>query len=341
VRAALLAMLAIPSASLLDAADNSGWRTIDGPSPPARSIHWAAFDARRDRVLMGGGWDGVRFLTDLWQFSLITETWSQIQTSGENPSPRFAASAVVDDVRDRLLLLFGFDGSASGEVWALNLATHRWSRATLGPPARMDAVATSQGRRLWVYGGFAGLPPTESGTLGDLWELDLDSDSWRKLEAIGEVPPPRTNAALAFRNGSIWLLGGHDATSAVTDVWRYELISARWQRVEPIGTRRAWAHFSYAQATDEVCGRLLTVGGDVNDGRSTSRVESLSLSEVPRFTSLSEDIPSLARDHAAAAFDPVRRQLIVFAGAQSGLILGDTRIFTLSPCGTRQRAVRR
>src|SRR5687767_21059 len=225
VRAALVAMLAFSSASEVSAA---GWRTVEAPAPPARTIHWAAFDLRRDRVLMGGGWDGVRFLTDLWQFSMATETWSEVVTAGVNPRPRFAASAIVDEDRDRLLLLFGFDGTASAEVWALDLETHVWSRGPEGPPARMDAVASSFGRRLWVYGGFDGLPPTESGTLGDLWELDLDTDQWRKLDAIGEVPPPRTNSALAFRNGSLWLLGGHDASRAVTDVWRFELIAARW-----------------------------------------------------------------------------------------------------------------
>src|SRR5688572_29830072 len=120
-RAALLVLLALLPAPVFAAA---GWRTIEAPAPPARAIHWAAFDVRRDRVLMGGGWDGIRFLADLWQFSMATETWSQVATTGGNPSPRFAASAIVDEDRDRLLLLFGFDGTASAEVWALDLETH-------------------------------------------------------------------------------------------------------------------------------------------------------------------------------------------------------------------------
>ena len=175
------------------------------PGPPARALTWrpstpAGGGPRPGRV---GADDTV--LDDLWAFSLPGRAVAGDRRRGDRPAPRWAAAALHDPVRDRMLLLFGNAAPATDEVWALDLGLRRWSRLgpfATGPVARYDAaVATDGADRVWAYGGFAGPQFRPDTALGDLWELDLAAGAWRPLPGGGTPPPPTTNAALAFHDG--------------------------------------------------------------------------------------------------------------------------------------------
>jgi hypothetical protein len=318
-----------------------GWRRVDGPGPPARALHVAAFDPLRGEALvLGGVGADATVLDDLWAFSLPDERWREVTVEGDRPAPRWAAAALPDPTRDRMLLLFGNAAPATDEVWALDLERRRWRRLpATGPAPRYDAAVAGDGAdRVWIYGGFAGPQYRPDTALGDLWELDLTADAWRALPAGGDAPPPTTNAALAHHDGFLYLVGGHDAAGVTPGFWRYDLARGEWLELTATARPAAWTH--RARATDAACADLLLLGGDDADAVAVPDLEALRMDTAPGpvLARLADAPAAVARHHAAAVLDPVTRRLVLFGGWRGRLdLLGDTWIFPLpGPAGTTE-----
>jgi hypothetical protein len=294
----------------------------------------AAFDPLRGEALVHGGVGAdATVLDDLWAFSLLDERWRAVAVEGDRPAPRWAAAALHDAPRDRVLLLFGNAAPATDEVWALDLEPRRWRRLpATGPPARYDAAAATDGAdRVWIYGGFAGPQYRPDTALDDLWELDLAAEAWRPLPQGGAPPPPTTNAALAHQDGSLYLVGGHDAAGVTPGYWRYDLAEGAWQPLTATARPAAWTH--HARAVDAACADLLLVGGDDADAVAVPDLEALRLGAAPGpvLARLAAAPAAVARHHAAAALDPVTRRLVLFGGWHGRqTLLGDTWIYSLS-----------
>ncbi len=332
------------SPSLYFQVDNTpGWRQITSPGPVARGLHTAVFDAnRRQAIIFGGVQAGFQPLGDLWSFSLNSETWQPIFVNGDQPRPLWASAAISDQPRDRMVLFFGFDQyvteRGSPEVWALSYETRQWSRLASGPTGRFDAAVATDGTRAWIHGGFTMFPLTPDNTLGDLWEFDLEANTWRQLPNNGAAPPPTTNANLAYYQGALYLVGGHNATTITPGTWRYDLAGRQWEQLSPAGAPAVWAH--HARAVDDSCGTLLLMGGDNDDKRDVPYLEALQMNSNPRYVRLPGEIPDVSRHHSAAALDPSTRQLIVFGGWRGASeYLGDTWIYTLGSCPTVTRSL--
>jgi len=290
----------------------------------------AVFDPRRGEALVFGGVGAdSAVLDDLWALSLQSERWQEVTPTGDRPGPRWAAAAIHDATRDRMVLFFGDAAPATDEVWALDLGPRRWRLLGAGPPARYDAAAaTDGGDRVWVYGGFAGPQFRPDTALGDLWELDLTADAWRPLPAGGIPPPPTSNVALAFHEGALYLLGGHDATGVTPGFWRYDLARQEWQPLAAGARPAAWTH--HARAVDAACADLLLLGGDDADAVEVPDLEAFRLGASPALARLPSAAAAVARHHAAMAFDPVTRRLVLFGGWRGRQVfLGDTWIYRM------------
>src|SRR5262249_41794849 len=89
---------------------NGTWTQLNpsGTPMPARSLHAAAYDPVRDRVIVFGG-DGGQFLDDLWELQLAGDTpaWNQLLPPGRRPKGRREHSMIYDPVRDRMVVFGG------------------------------------------------------------------------------------------------------------------------------------------------------------------------------------------------------------------------------------------
>jgi hypothetical protein len=85
-----------------------------GAGPGAVAVHSSVHDVSGGRVLTFGGYDPMS-KDGFFSFDLATDTWTPITGSGYTPQARWAAVAVWDDFRSRMVLVGGFTGYTDHE----------------------------------------------------------------------------------------------------------------------------------------------------------------------------------------------------------------------------------
>jgi hypothetical protein len=307
------------------------WRSIRGPGPPPRWGHVMELDAKRERILVFGGVDqNVGAFNDLWSFSLTTETWEKLTTTN-TPFQRWGSAGVIDVARDRLVVVDGSSTTAAtNEVWALDLATLTWSPLPTGPSPRVDHAAATDGASAWFAGGDPLNRPFVD-VLGDLWHLDLVSNTWEQLPPGPTPPVPRGNSGLAQIGDDLVYIGGHDQNQVFADGWLYNLPGRMWRQASLVGPLPAKAHFSYAQ--DDQCKALWVFGGDNDDAVDLPVLLAVTpagnaLSIAPLATPVSPP----GRRHGKIIIDQARRRIYLFGGMQGNTVLADTWVVGLPAC---------
>jgi hypothetical protein len=293
------------------------WQSVPTGPLPARWGHVAAYDAKRDRMLVFGGESASGLLNDVWALDLSTLQWSQIDAAA-GPTPRTNLAAVLDAARDRLVIIDGRVGinTPITDVWQLALATNTWTQLSSAPPARLDLAAATDGEHAWVFGGVG--DPLQS--LDDLWEMDLSTDVWTQSPDQGIRPAARGSSALAVSNGGVFLTGGHDFAVIHADTWRYDLASQAWQQQSPSGGLVAAAHFGYA--LDATCNALFLSAGDNLDNYDLALTDALTLTAPLHIDLVPSSRMPPPRDHTAMIEDASRRRLVLYGGGRLGDGLG-------------------
>jgi len=209
-----------------------------GTPPSARANHSALYDATRDRMLVFGGGNGGAGFNDTWALDLSAgPAWSLLATSGTKPVGRSGQAAVLDPVRDRMLVFGGRSGALLlGDVWELTLGeTPIWSQLTPSgtpPSARAfhSAIYDPLRDQVVLFGGLG-----DSGSLTDTWALSLGpSPAWTQLPVVG--PSARNSqATIHDANGDrLVIFGGRDGTNLFDDVWALPLApGSEWTYLVP------------------------------------------------------------------------------------------------------------
>jgi len=189
----------------LSLGESPAWTPIapqEAQPSPRLEAHAVIDPARRRLVILSGRRNSTTF-SDVWALPLDgAPTWSQLDNSV--PSPRWAASVVVDPDHDRIVLFGGrkYPNSQIGEngdredTWVFPLAGGAWTQVPVsGPQARSSAATIydpGQGR-LVVFGGVSGYFESNQqfpGTpLADAWALSLRAaPAWSSLPGLSARP---------------------------------------------------------------------------------------------------------------------------------------------------------
>lgn len=190
-------------------------------------------------------------------------------------------------------------------VWAPGEGPEAREHPTLFIDASMPDV-------LWLFGGY-GFVPRQYTVLNDLWQLDLRTARWSRVEAIDAPMLATLRVAPGARPGEHLLLGGQAPDETVsTEVFRVDVTQrpVRFSRVETTGLAPAMA--LGAVFPDPARNRLVTFGGFTGEA-PTAMVKTLSLSATPAWTSSSSSGPT-ARYGFFAGVD--RERALVFSGGQ-------------------------
>lgn len=317
--------------------ENDG-RWAELPAPP-RWGDAAIVDAKRDRILLLGGFGWTR-VDQLWQHALDPNSeWQPFTVGGDHPAPRESPTAIYDPKNDRALFFGGFDGQTYfDEVWELRLnGQPRWTLLSPSGQApagrfRHSAVFDSRLERMIVFGG-----ENRQGSMNDAWALYLRGRlRWERLSPAGEAPAPRTGAVAVYDSSkSRMLLVGGD-TEPILDraqnAWELDLSSApSWKRLAPGGFDPGPLDFG-AGILDGESNRVLFY-----DAKGTS-VLALSLGEPVSWTLLDPgSIGPRPRLFEMPVAVRVGRGMWIHGGAYGSLPRADTWTFALDgpPVWTR------
>lgn len=214
--------------------DGARWTEVRGPHPPARAEAAAAWDPKRKRMVLFGGYTwtaGVRErLQDTWEFD--GSAWVRFATGG--PSPRSGA-AMAFDAELGQVVLFGGSG-ARNDTWIWDGTAWSEVPAPTPPPGRFNpAMAGAAAGHVLRFGGWDGQART-----ADTWRLR--GGLWSALET-GDAPPARNHAAMTHdtARGCFVLFGGHDGDHVFGDVWE-RCGTDDWKRVARTGPRERVAN---------------------------------------------------------------------------------------------------
>ena len=199
------------------------WEQRHVRGPGARAEAAIAYDGRRERVVLFGGYvrtpTGRTRLGDTWEWD--GDRWQQVASSG--PEPRNGAALAFDARRGTIVLSGGPPAFVAPDAWEWDGRSWRVA-APPHPAPRFNPVMTWHARMGAVlrFGGWTGAVRA-----ADTW-VRADA-GWQPVHAEG--PPARNHAAMAYdvRRGRAVLFGGHDGELVFGDTWEFD--GSRWHRM--------------------------------------------------------------------------------------------------------------
>jgi N-acetylneuraminic acid mutarotase len=306
------------------------WTQLEAANPPpARFNHTMTYDPASQKLVVFGGRTGSGTLGDTWVYDLGAMAWHEVK-SALSPAARFGHAAAYDPQLRRVLM---FGGQASGffnDTWAFDPIGETWQKLEVRgtPPSKRygtSAVLDTQRHELIVSHGF-----TDTGRFDDTLALDFETNTWSKIQPVGDRPLKRCLHAAAYDATSdrMLLFGGCSSGFGPCpqgDLWSLDIAGRDWRELKPAGSKPA-ARLNPTLVSDEA-GRALLFGGSTDDGPAADvwRLDPAT-SEWTQLTS-SVDMPP-ARESHAAAWNPVMGQMIIFGGLGENGALNDLWTFT-------------
>ncbi len=271
---------------------------VPGATPPARRLHSMAYDGARQRVVMFGGLSAQgAVLADTWEWDGVS--WTQMRPK-KAPQARHGAAMGYDQKRKRVLLFGGFTQSSSkNDTWEWNGID--WVERTPAAPPSNNGFHTAM-----AYDAVRGTM-----ILTNCSTYEWNGTNWNVLGPTGNQCVNGASMAYdAIRNQIVMITGTR------TLVWTGTGANGAWSDK---GTIVGFpSGFRQSLVFDASIGKVVLPGGTQNvtwewNGTAWAQVS---------FTGQ----PAAPRLHTAAAYDAVRRHVVLFGGllGSNGSTLGDT-----------------
>jgi N-acetylneuraminic acid mutarotase len=199
-------------------------------SGPSRRFGYVSV-VHRNKFVLFGGFDGVQWLNDRWEFNFDTRVWRLVQARGELPSARSCPAWAQDD--SHVYIIGGYDGiERKSDFFACDLATYKWRVIPpMGTPPspRYFHSCCLYANKIIVYGGFSG-----SQRLDDMYLYDFDSKEWSQIDCnngygdggTAHCPPSGRSSLVAqvYKN-FLYVFGGYNGDTVLNDFYKFRLQS--------------------------------------------------------------------------------------------------------------------
>ncbi len=257
-----------------------------GQDPLPRTEAFAAFDSKRQRVVVFGGDVGVpqqcnpapKPIGELWAYDVTCKYFSPVSPSG-GPGPRARGLAVYDPEGDRMIVFGGrYREASSGpytvysDVWALGLETLSWQQiqTTGGGPSGRSSTSGAYNpatKELVLFGGNASTSGASFTPLDDVWALNLATGAWREITSTGAKPEARLfhSAAIDPASGRMFVYAGGGAGAFqgpfMADLWSLDIATGAWTQESAGGSGAPMGRIHSSLAFDAKQKRLLMFAG--------------------------------------------------------------------------------
>ena len=169
-------------------------RPLGDEKPGCRENNGVVISHSSRAIILFGGYNGRRWLNDLWSFDITTKRWTRIQESldtidsGVNDSmPSAAEGPLIGD----------------GEI---QVATQNDTILSIKRPCcRFGYVSLIHNHKFILWGGFDG-----TRWLNDMYIFDFELSTWSEIRQLGTLPSRRSCPAWAKDEKFVYLHGGYD-----------------------------------------------------------------------------------------------------------------------------------
>lgn len=138
----------------------SKWHAEGQQKLPKLNEHYSCYVAPENCVYVFGGFDQTTVNTELFCFSLNTDTWQKIgNTQGEKPDARSHGALIFRSLSNSLIMFGGFRKQVTNEMYELDLTSKKWTCCNQDqqhcPAARSEFghVYVEQSDTFFVFGG--------------------------------------------------------------------------------------------------------------------------------------------------------------------------------------------
>ncbi|BBN13141.1 hypothetical protein MPTK1_6g01150 [Marchantia polymorpha subsp. ruderalis] len=212
--------------------DTDTWQWAElsgyGELPPPREFA-AGASVGNGKIVIYGGWDGTKWLSDVYVLDTISLQWRELVFQGPVPPPRCGHTATMVEKR---MLIFGGRGAGGpimGDLWALKglfdeeREIPAWTQLKIpgsSPAARCGHSTTAGGPQLLIFGGHGtgGWLTRYDVYHNDCVILDRATAHWKKPPVSNE-PPARAYHSMSRIGYRFLLLGGYDGKNTFGDIW--------------------------------------------------------------------------------------------------------------------------
>ncbi len=291
------------------------------------------FDDANDRHTLVGSVTSPTASTKVWYLNNTVTTWAwvEVTTTGSGPTGGYDDGSASHD--GTTALLFGGKpglGLYANDVFMLHTGSvpYTWnpvSIVALGrkPGNRGRAALNIVGSDAYLFGG-----KNSVGIFGDLWKLDLGSNSWVQPAPDGMLPQGRKNAASAWVDtlGAGIVYGGICDFGVSDETWRLEFNTGKsaydWFLMPPSALSSALppqlqgASIDYDPTAD----RFLLFGG-ARASNGTLLNNDIYAFDHGTFTWSKPSVsggPPPARALHSHCYDSVNKRVIYFGGQDTG-----------------------
>lgn len=200
----------VAAAAAAAAGDNNNNMIINSSNTvntgPSRRFGYVSV-VHDNKFVLFGGFDGTRWLNDMFEFDLVTNTWKTVQASGRLPSVRSCPAWIKDE--NYVYIHGGYDGvERKADFFACDLRTYTWSELPCKgtpPSPRYFHSCCIHGNKLYTYGGYSG-----SERLADMFAYDFETNHWCEVDCSkGECPSGRSSLVAQVYENSLYIFGGY------------------------------------------------------------------------------------------------------------------------------------
>ncbi|KAJ3209678.1 hypothetical protein HDU67_006008 [Dinochytrium kinnereticum] len=167
--------------------------------PPGVQNHGAVYRRSAQELVISGGSARDNMVNgDVFKYSLATNQWTSVTTTGGGPGKRLRHSVAL--IGDRNMYVWGGQDdrfNLQNDFWYLDLETNQWTKIqTSGasgvdfPEARHSASMVAVNGTILLYGGNDGVSDGSK-----LWKFDVSLSKWTALSPGGVKPIGLSRAA--------------------------------------------------------------------------------------------------------------------------------------------------
>ena len=248
----------------------------------------------------------------------VAKGWSQITAANSGPRARTDHTAIVDPVRNNLLVFGGRGSSTFGDTWIFDLNTRKWREVVgQGPAARFGhgAVYDGANRRMVVVMGEG------AGFFNDVWTFDLDKETWKQLMPSSNGPDvPRTRygqSAALDGKGRVFISHGFSDQGRFDDTWAFDMAVNKWINLTPASGPKPLKRCLHEMAYDASSDRVIMFGG------CSSPFGPCPQGDIWAFDLKSNSWKELApagtkpsaRSNPSVAYDATAKKILLFGGS--------------------------